>query len=514
MVNDSVQRNTDKRNNLNDLTAKEWLISTKSVWTYSDYDLDPKLPKNLRHLKKLILFFTKKDDLILNPKNNEYIKDIGSELGRKVRINIKNEADFILVEELKQFRDIQEYKTFLSQDLPQRYNLLYKRLKNKKYLCIISKNFYFKGSELILFHYDLTSKLSKIGLNLKGMVIWLSQERKDLKVFNDINEDLIHYNILIYRKDGENAKFREMGINNYGLLRHPEKTIYYPSFIESITPPRDKYKAQHPATFSEHDIKRLIEFFTKDCNRKNDRPRVLDPFCGVGSTLLACSESQSEGWGIELTKKWVDLTAKRFQKLGLPIKIDGKTILPAQKKLNGYRSNKIGENKKIIQNLTLGDSKKKILEFEDNSFDFIVTSPPYWGILTKKLDHKTKRERVNKGYQVKYTIKGEDGTFHKDLGNIQLYDEFLNQLKIVFKYCFEKLKMGKYMAVVVSDFRDKSEYYLYHCDIANLLREIGFKLTGLTILFQNNKRLYPYGYPFVFVPNIHNQNIIIVKKEF
>ena len=69
------------------------------------------------------------------------------------------------------------------------------------------------------------------------------------------------------------------------------------------------------------------------------------------------------------------------------------------------------------------------------------------------------------------------------------------------------------MAVIVSDFRDKAIFYLYHCDIANLLRKIGFKLSGLSILHQDNKNLYPYGYPYVFVSNIHHQNIILVKKE-
>ena len=69
------------------------------------------------------------------------------------------------------------------------------------------------------------------------------------------------------------------------------------------------------------------------------------------------------------------------------------------------------------------------------------------------------------------------------------------------------------MAVIVTDFRDGPRFYLYHGDTTKILKEMGFKLIGLTILHQDNKGLYPYGYPYVFVSNIHHQYIIIVKKE-
>ena len=57
----------------------------------------------------------------------------------------------------------------------------------------------------------------------------------------------------------------------------------------SRPPQRDKLKAQHPATFAESDIVRLIEFFTKPGER------VLDPFLGSGSTLVACAADRPGG---------------------------------------------------------------------------------------------------------------------------------------------------------------------------------------------------------------------------
>jgi DNA modification methylase len=40
---------------------------------------------------------------------------------------------------------------------------------------------------------------------------------------------------------------------------------------------------------------------------------VYDPFCGSGSTLLACEREGRHGYGMEISPKYCDLTAKRFQ---------------------------------------------------------------------------------------------------------------------------------------------------------------------------------------------------------
>jgi DNA modification methylase len=47
---------------------------------------------------------------------------------------------------------------------------------------------------------------------------------------------------------------------------------------------------------------------------------VADPFCGAGSTLLACEITGRAGRGIELDPRYADVTARRWQELtgGLP----------------------------------------------------------------------------------------------------------------------------------------------------------------------------------------------------
>jgi len=263
------------------------------------------------------------------------------------------------------------------------------------------------------------------------------------------------------------------------------------SVWESHPPARDELKEQHPATFAESDIEKLIFFFTKRGEK------VLDPFLGSGSTLLACLSTGRSGVGVELIKKWIDIAKLRLERakeksdyfqLGID-EFAGKTT--ARPKFE------------ILQ----GDAREVLKEFGNDNFDFIVTSPPYWGILTKAKDHKSKQERLSKGLPTKYS---QD---ERDLGNIESYTDFLNELSKVFKECHRVLKKGKYLAVIVSDFRHGSRFVDYHNDVTRSIRKVGFSLEGITILVQNSKNLYPYGMPYAFVSNINHQYILIFRKN-
>jgi len=233
---------------------------------------------------------------------------------------------------------------------------------------------------------------------------------------------------------------------------------------------------QHPAPYSFQDVSRLINFFTK----KNQK--VLDPFAGIGSTLKACAVTDRQGVGIELVHKYVELTKKRLNT-----------------ELRGLFDNK---NQEIIE----GNALKLISDFKDDSFDFIVTSPPYWNILNKKADHKVK-ERVYKKLDTKYS------NFEEDLGNIPDYDEFIRVLSKFFNKCSRILKPKKHMCIVVSDFRNKDKYYMFHSDLANKLEKENFQLKGIIILYQSRKKIFPYGYPYSYVPNIHHQYILILQNK-
>lgn len=245
----------------------------------------------------------------------------------------------------------------------------------------------------------------------------------------------------------------------------------------SRPPQRDELKADHPATFAESDIVRLIEFFTKP------GMTVLDPFVGSGSTLVACSQCGRSGVGIELVEHWAEIARRRVE------------------------ASREEQEQPTEQPVLVGDSREVMAGLTSDSFDFIVTSPPYWSILRKDWDHKVRAERKAKGRQTRYSDQQDD------LGNTESYEAFLHELSKVFAECRRVLKPKRYMCVVVSDFRHGSEFIPYHSDICKVMHSVGLTLEGITVLVQDSKNLYPYGIPFAFVSNIHHQYILTFRKN-
>jgi DNA modification methylase len=128
-------------------------------------------------------------------------------------------------------------------------------------------------------------------------------------------------------------------------------------------------------------------------------------------------------------------------------------------------------------------------------------------MILNKVDHKARSERIRHGLAIKYS------NAPNDLGNIGSYDVFLDEICGVFRKCQRVLRAGRYMCIIVSDFRHKSRYYPFHSDLHHRLDSEGLVLKGIKILYQPHKQVYPYGYPSAYVPNIHHQYILILQKD-
>lgn len=247
--------------------------------------------------------------------------------------------------------------------------------------------------------------------------------------------------------------------------------------------PHAQIERQHPAPYSFQDISRLVLFFTKK------GMHVLDPFGGVGSTAKACAVTGRICTSIELEKKWHDLAIQR---------------------LNYEVADGEAEKHVFIND----DCIPVLRKMDTDTFDFMVTSPPYWAILNKKADHKVLKGRVEQDLATNYSDSD------RDLGNVADYNDFLSILvNDVFLQCARVLRPKKYMCIVVSDFRNKNEFISFHSDLIQRLNHAAIgddatlALQGVKILAQNHKSLLPYGYPFAYVENIHHQYILIFRKE-
>lgn len=262
----------------------------------------------------------------------------------------------------------------------------------------------------------------------------------------------------------------------------PETKSYFFQKGLGADHPDAQIEKQHPAPYSFQDIEKLILFFTKQ------GMTVLDPFGGVGSTAKACEITGRTCISIELQEKYHNLSLRRLEE-------------------------EVGEGTSKHHRFINGDSTIELRQLETNSVDFMITSPPYWGIL-HKLDQKVKKNRVANNLDTKYS---DDNA---DLGNVEDYKNFLDILvNKILKECVRVLRTGRYMAIVVSDFRDKEKYVSFHSDIIQRLDGAKVEdggtvlLQGTKILIQNHKSLLPYGYPFSYVENIHHQYVLIFKKS-
>lgn len=240
----------------------------------------------------------------------------------------------------------------------------------------------------------------------------------------------------------------------------------------------DKDAFGHPAPFLIKDIEKLIEMFTKR------NMTVLDPFMGSGTTAIAAFNLGRKSIGIDLSEEYYQLALSRFNKKGMTI--------------DDYM-------------YFIGDSLIETLNIPE--VDYIVTSPPYHNIL--KNDSKgLRKDSSEKGFRsgsrmgVEYYSDKEN-----DLGNQATYEEFLSLFSQIMTNCFNKLKNKKYCSIIISDFTIDKQEVCVQADIVELMGKIGFKFVGTTILLQDNKPLYPFGYPYAYKINHMHQNIITFRKE-
>jgi len=241
----------------------------------------------------------------------------------------------------------------------------------------------------------------------------------------------------------------------------------------------DKIALNHPAPFLIKDTKKLISMYTKK------GMKVFDPFLGSGTTIAAAVSENRIGYGIDLNSQYIELCKRRFYELKL---------------------------KEEMCHAILGDSTKKISEFEDEFFDYIVTSPPYHNILKNKASG-IRSDNSDKGYRngARQGIEYYSDDVN-DLGNQESFDDFIKLLSKVMKGCYRKLKSNKYCTIVISDFTVNKKEICVQAYIVDMMEKIGFEFVGTTVLLQNNKPLYPFGYPFAYKINHHHQNMITFRK--
>ncbi|MGH7492423.1 MAG: DNA methyltransferase, partial [bacterium] len=164
-----------------------------------------------------------------------------------------------------------------------------------------------------------------------------------------------------------------------------------PSWFVPKPPPREKNVLLHPAKFPES----LVTYFLSEFSQPGES--IFDPMTGTGSTIMAALAAQRHAYGIELHPQFHRIASERVQKFlaGMPHAANPK-----------WR-------------LNCGDAAAtRSYRSLPNTFDYVLTSPPYWDMLRMK-GAETQQKRRQAGLLQFYS---DD---KRDLGNRDDYEGFL-----------------------------------------------------------------------------------------
>lgn len=216
----------------------------------------------------------------------------------------------------------------------------------------------------------------------------------------------------------------------------------------------------------------LIKVFTKE------GMKILDPFAGVGGTLLGASLCNRKAVGIEINKKWVEVY------------------------------NQVCELEDIKpQIMKVGDSKELLIKEKNESYDFVLTDVPYWNM--DKVD-RSKGKFKKSDQATKEKIQSSLSKFNNQIS--QTKDEWLKDMKDIFLLSWPLLKKNGYMAVFIGDMYRNGKYHFLSNDLAMVLEEIGFIPKANLIWYDVSNKLHIYGYLYDYIPSMIHQNILIFKK--
>lgn len=250
-----------------------------------------------------------------------------------------------------------------------------------------------------------------------------------------------------------------------------------------VSSAREWYHLEHGATFSVALAQRVIEMYTT----KGDL--VLDPFVGVGTTLVAAKNLGRRGIGIELYLRFVDIT---------------KQVLSQQTLIDS-------PEQKVIQ----GDCRDLLRWVEPNSVQLTFTSPPYANFIHRSVEDRMKTHKTSRLVFDNKSVVKPYGDDPGDFGNL-CYNEFLKETQNLMEKLLVATKPGGYNIWVVKDCRDPQNgmpFIDFHSGIAHAGEKTGFVYHDLIIWDQNEQRsLVLLGYPSVFYVNINHTFLVVLRK--
>jgi len=272
--------------------------------------------------------------------------------------------------------------------------------------------------------------------------------------------------------------------NRVNDLTGKEWLFWTRSVITKVYPPnlqhnlRRRHGGQKPPDLCAD----LIKVFTK----KGER--VLDPYMGVGGTLLGAAIAGRKALGIEINSKWINIYRDVCRLEGL----------------NEFKT--ISGDCKIILRDMLKDKGR------EGEYDMVLTDVPYWNMDRVERSMGTYKKVGEEGHEVKRTklsvFNDEEG------GTFKSKDDWLNRVKEVIDFSSGLLKRNKYILIFIGDMYYKGRYHCLSAELADKISEIeGLVWKANIVWYDVSKKLHLYGYQYSYIPSMIHQNILVFRKE-
>ncbi|MEO5885197.1 MAG: DNA methyltransferase [Candidatus Limnocylindrales bacterium] len=272
-------------------------------------------------------------------------------------------------------------------------------------------------------------------------------------------------------------------------------TTAYPSELGHLA--RKAHGANKPPRL----MARLIEFFSRSGEL------VLDPFAGVGGTLLgaAIARGPRRALGIELDARWAAVYDQVVATLSAEDGGRGPRIADLGTADPGGQR---GFDPTGLE-MRIGDTLAILPTLAEGSVDFVATDPPY----NIQLPLTMAGGALAETHTNRRTDYAMISAAPADLANAPDYPTFLDRMEDVFRELVRIVRPGRYVVVIVRDAYQDGRYQFVGSDLAARAATVGLVPKGDLIWHQAGTRLRPYGYPRVFVPNIAHQHILVLRRD-
>ncbi len=279
----------------------------------------------------------------------------------------------------------------------------------------------------------------------------------------------------LFDQDGRSRGFYS-GRNRLNELTGKEWVYWSKSVINRPYPPslQHRLRSRHGGQKPPELCADLIRVFTKSGGR------VLDPFAGVGGTLLGAALCGRQALGIELNPEWVRIYRRVCALEGL-----------------------------AEQRLECGDSRDKLGELaaEGLRFDLLLTDVPYWQ-MDKARRSTGAFKRVGEAQRPRRASKLQAFNDREPRSK----EEWLEGLQAVFGAALGLLEPRAYLAVFIGDMYHGGRLHFLSAELAAALEALGLTLKANLIWYDVSKSLHVYGYQYEFIPSMIHQSILVLRK--